>query len=279
MGPANEIGQAVDMLTCVEKDALLAAAVQAARAAGAIARRHLAAGLTVGSKGVAGPVTAADLEADACLRSLLLGACPDCGWLSEETPDSPDRLDRQCVWVVDPLDGTREYMEGLDEYAVAVALVAGGEPVLAVVYNPARDELFTAVRGRGSFRNGDRVACTRDDTLGRCTVLASPRTIRRGELASLDAEVGRLKPVGSLAYRLALVAAGLAGAAVTVRPKSEWDVCAGDLLVREAGGCTRDLAGRTPRYNQPKPVFRAGLVAGAPQLVQPLIERLRAHRP
>jgi myo-inositol-1(or 4)-monophosphatase len=201
-------------------------------------------------------LTRADREADALLRAELTAFTP-AAWLSEESVDDPARLHAGRVWVVDPLDGTREFVRGLPEYSVAVALVESGEPVLAAVHNPATGDLLAARRGGGAFRNGQPVRVAEGRGL-----LASRSESSHGEFAPL-AEEWDLRPLGSIQLKLALVAAGEAALTLSRGPKHEWDVCAGALLVAEAGGVTSDIGGAPLRYNQPRPKVR-GILAGAP---------------
>ena len=133
---------------------ILIQAIAATREAGALTLQYFGGPLEVAYKDRNDPLTAADLQADAYLKKALRDLRPDCGWLSEETVDDRQRLAKEAVWIVDPIDGTREFVEGIPEYVVAVALVEGGEPTLAVIYNPAQDEIFAAVTGGGTFRNG-----------------------------------------------------------------------------------------------------------------------------
>src|SRR5215831_3581734 len=130
----------------------LETAVRAARAAGAIVRGFYDRGVTVDYKDAErdNPVTAADTQADACIREIIRGAFPADGWLSEETADSRERLTRRRVWIVDPLDGTKEFIQHIPEFCVCIALVEDGRPVVAVEYNPAAHRLYAAVRGGGT---------------------------------------------------------------------------------------------------------------------------------
>ena len=132
-------------------------AVKTVKAAGELILKYFRGAHEVREKGRNNPVTSADLAADSHLREAIARAFPDDGWLSEETADSPDRLDRKRVWVVDPMDGTKEFVQGLPEFAVSVALVEQEKPKLAVVYNPARDDLFAAEAGYGAFRGNSRL--------------------------------------------------------------------------------------------------------------------------
>lgn len=225
------------------------------------------------------PVTDADLAANTFLKEQLLGAFPECGWLSEETADTPQRLGAERLWIIDPIDGTREFVAGIPEYAVSVALVEQGEPVVGVIYNPPAGQLFAAIRGGGAFLNGKRIFCSEAPSLDQATLIVSRSETKRGEIEPLRPHLKEVKPVGSVAYKLAVVAAGLGGDFnVSVQPKSEWDVCAGDLLVREAGGQMLDLEGQVRRYNQPDPRIEGGLVAGNPRLVRAMLELLTSLR-
>lgn len=235
---------------------MIDAVLRAARRAGRAIEEVQRSGFYVESKGDAGPVTEADRRADAILRHELLGL-ESAGWLSEETVDDATRLGRDALWVVDPLDGTKEFVDGIPQYCVAIGLVRAGEPVLGVVHNPATDDTFWAERGRGAWRNGTAIQVAE----GRC-LLASRSELKRGEFDPFHAG-WELSPVGSIQLKLALVAAGDAAVTLSRGPKHEWDVCAGALLVAEAGGRVTDLLGGPLRYNQPFPKVK-GILAGAP---------------
>jgi myo-inositol-1(or 4)-monophosphatase len=203
-------------------------------------------------------VTEADHAADAFLRRRLPGVMA-AGWLSEETADTPERHTAERLWVVDPLDGTREFLRGLPEYGVAVALVERGEPVLGVVHNPATGETVVAERGSGAWCGGARLSVAEGDLL-----LVSRTEVELGEFAPFDGQGWRQQATGSIQYKLAQVARGQAALTLSRGPKHEWDVCAGALLVHEAGGVATDLFGGPLRYNQPFPKVR-GILAGAPE--------------
>ena len=234
---------------------LLAETCRIATAAGELIERIRVEGFEASTKGDHSPVTRADHEADALLRSRLQKLRP-VGWLSEETADNPARLSLDRLWVVDPLDGTKEFVKGLPEYSVAVALVEHGEPLLGVVHNPATGDTFSAARGAGAFRNGQPIKCS-DGPL----VLASRSETARGEFEPF-ADAWEVRPVGSIQLKLALVAAGEAAVTFSRGPKHEWDVCAGALIVSEAGGAATDVFGGPLRYNQPFPKVK-GILAGA----------------
>ena len=266
----------------------LEAAVAAAREAGRILLSHFGAAKEIRDKGKESggrssrspgaarydPVTQADLEVDACLRERLTAASPGCGWLSEESVDSPSRIGKRRLWIVDPIDGTMEFLNQIGEFGTSIALVEDGDPVVAVVFNPVAGELFSAVRGGGCFLNGKRVFCTAANRLDRATLIVSRSETARGEIDPLRPHFARVRPVGSVAYKLALVAAGLGDLNVSLKPKNEWDVCAGDLLVREAGGRMLDLEGQVRRYNQLCTLVKPGLVAGNESLSAQMLELL-----
>lgn len=238
----------------------LALAKKAARGAGEILRGYWRrGGYKIGSKGHDNPVTAADLEADRAIKKLLRDPFPGYGWLSEETVDNDDRLECRRVWIVDPLDGTKEFINGIPEFAVAIALVEDGVPVLGVTYNPIKREMYWAARGVGCHLNTQRVRVTRKRTLKRATVLASRSETARGEWQVFGGML-KVSPTGSVAYKLAMVAAGNADATFTRSPKSEWDIASGAALVIEAGGTITDIKGREIRFNQ-RNVKLEGLIA------------------
>ncbi len=216
------------------------------------------------------PVTAADHAADLVLREILPRAGE--GWLSEESVDDPVRLDRLRVWVVDPIDGTREFIQGIPEWCISIGLVEEGVPVAGGIYNPATGELVLGSVETGVTYN-DAPASVTDPADGEpVTVLASRSETKRGEWGRFnDDERFLVRPCGSVAYKLGLVAAGRADATWTLVPKSEWDVAAGTALVRAAGGAVTLADGAEPRFNQRKPKF-PNFVAAGPEISRRLIE-------
>lgn len=213
------------------------------------------------------PVTTADLKADSILKEGLLRNFPGTGWLSEETRDDHTRLDKELVWVVDPIDGTKEFVSGIPEYAVSVALVERGEPVLSAVYNPAAEELFTAAKGQGAWLNGEPISA--GHAMGeKLVLLASRSEVKRGEFEPFE-PVAEIRPCGSIAYKLALIAVGVADATFSLGPKNEWDIAAGVLLVSEAGGCVADKKGKIFTFNQPSTLVD-GIVAATEHSVGPV---------
>ncbi|MDI9261001.1 3'(2'),5'-bisphosphate nucleotidase CysQ [Alicyclobacillus sendaiensis] len=222
------------------------------------------------------PVTTADLACDAFLKERLLALLPEAGWLSEETKDRPDRLEKRWVWIVDPIDGTREFVRRIPEYAVSVALARDGEPVAGAVVNPATGDLFLGAVGVGAWRNGKPITCSRDRG-ERLTILGSRSEMNRGEFEPF-ADVLDVRAVGSIAYKLALVAAGEADGTFSLGPKHEWDIAAGVALVLAAGGQVHDGAGRPFRFNRPNTLTR-GIVAATREAHADLALLLERHAP
>lgn len=254
----------------------LAIARKAALAAGRILLRHWRQrAYRVGSKGPSGPVTDADLQADHAIKKILMAAFPDYGWLSEETADDGGRLKCERVWIVDPLDGTREFINRVPEFCASIAMAERGAPVLGVTYNPVRRELFWAARGAGCHLGNRRVHVTRTRVVRRAAVLASRSEIGRGEWRVFERAV-KVVPSGSVAYKLALVAAGKGDATFTRSPKNEWDIASGAALIAEAGGRMTDIRGRKLRFNRPK-VKLHGLIASNGILHDALAALARRH--
>jgi myo-inositol-1(or 4)-monophosphatase len=249
----------------------LDAAVRAAREAGAIIRALYGTDVDVTEKGdrAQSPLTVADTRANTAIEAILRGEFPQDGWLSEETEDSPARLERRRVWIVDPLDGTREFVLEIPELAVAIALVEDGTPIVGVTYNPIRDELFAAARGAGATLNGRPIHVSARTTLDGATLLASRSEDARGEWDPFKPRC-RVELTGSVAYKIALVAAARGDATFTLTPKHEWDVCSSVCVVEAAGGRVTDLAGRPLRFNRPLPRLD-GLVASNARLHDPLL--------
>ncbi len=196
------------------------------------------------------PVTTGDLTVNTILQEKLFEAFPEIGWLSEETRDNPERLTKDLVWIVDPIDGTKEFVEGIPEYAISVALVKNGEPVIGLVLNPLRDELYTAIKGMGAFLNGEPITVAENPS-DKLVLLASRSETKRGEWEQFK-EFAEIIPTGSIAYKLAVVAAGKDDGTFSLGNKNEWDIVAGQLLIEEAGGKVSDKYGQGFKYNQEK---------------------------
>ncbi len=211
----------------------------------------------------AGPVTEADLAVNAMLEHNLPAARPDYGWLSEETEDSQDRLSKSRVFIIDPIDGTRSFAEGSRTWAHSLAIVDEGEVTAAVIYLPVRDLLYAAAKGQGATLNGTPIRVSGVTDLKSAEILAAkPNLDARHWLQGQPPEFLRnYRP--SLAYRMALVAQGRFDGMLTLRPSWEWDIAAGDLIIREAGGVCSDRSGRPLRFNNAHPRLSGVIAAGA----------------
>ncbi|MEE8437782.1 MAG: 3'(2'),5'-bisphosphate nucleotidase CysQ [Candidatus Neomarinimicrobiota bacterium] len=249
----------------------------AARAAGKLILDYYNSEFEVRSKGFNNPVTTADKAADDYLKNTLTLARPRFGWLSEETLDSKTRLTRDWVWVVDPLDGTKEFIAGIPNFVVSIGLVHKGSPVLGVLYNPVTAEMFSAEAGKGAFLNDKAINCKSKLRLQDMTILNSRSETGRGLWNAFKNDFKYLRPVGSVAYKMGLTAAGQADIFATLRPKNEWDICAGTCIIIEAGGKVIDLNGDDLIFNQKSTLITPGLIAGAPQSVDKVFELLRGE--
>ncbi len=218
------------------------------------------------------PVTEADKAVDAVLRKELLRDGE--GWLSEETLDDPSRLEKSRVWVVDPLDGTREFVAGIPEFCVSVGMVENGIPIAGGICNPVTNEIFIGSRESGVTYNGKPAQPSQRKELKGSMVLASRSEVKRGEWKQFESANFKVRPMGSVAYKLALVSAGLADITFTLVPKNEWDVAAGAALVESAGGWVRTLDNQPLRCNNRNPLL-SGLLAGGPHLREELMSMLQ----
>jgi myo-inositol-1(or 4)-monophosphatase len=247
---------------------LLKAAVEEA---GKLAHSYFRQEVAVRRKKDGTEVSDADIAVNEALKERLLGGRPDYGWLSEESEDDATRLERRLVWMVDPIDGTNAFLRHIPEWTISAALVQEGKPVAGAVFNPATGEFFHAIRGRGAFLNGTQIKVTGRETLEGALFIASGGLFKKRIWKEPWPGV-ESRWVNSVAYRLALVAAGRADATVSLSAKCEWDLAAGVLIVEEAGGVVTDHHGHAFRFNLPIPRFPS-LVAAPPRLHAKLIER------
>jgi len=197
------------------------------------------------------PVTAADLAANDVLLELL--PSENEGWLSEETADSPERLRYRRVWVVDPLDGTREFVDGIPEWCISIGLVEDGIPVAGGILSPSTDQLVLGAVESGVTLNGEAIRATARKSLEGALILASRSEWKRGEWDRYENAPFTVRPCGSVAFKLGQVAAGLADGTWTLVPKHEWDVAGGAALMLAAGGTLLHADGSRPRFNQASP--------------------------
>ena len=227
-------------------------------------------------KGGDGPVTEADHALDELLHKALVR--PGEGWLSEETHDDGHRIGMERVWVVDPIDGTRGFLEGRPEWCVSVALSVDGEITAAGILNPWANEAYLAERDGTTTLNGETARVSDHGELSSdVTILASRTEVRWGMWNRFRGEPFKVLMIGSIAYKMALVAAGKADAVISLEPKNEWDVAAGVLLVEAAGGVVTDADGRPMQFNR-RDTLLDGVIAAGPN-THAAIRELMTRRP
>jgi myo-inositol-1(or 4)-monophosphatase len=237
------------------------------REAGRIAAGRCGTAFDRWEKAPGNPVCAVDLEVDAFLRERLTKLDPEAGWLSEETLDASDRIERPRLWVVDPIDGTRDFLRGRSGWAVSVALVEERVPVLGVLDAPARGEHWTAAKGKGAWRNGARLRAS-----GR-TELVGAR-VPADQLPKVDSDLVAVAKPNSIALRIAMVAAGEADLVATLRWGFEWDIAAAALIAAEAGATVTGALGQPLAFNTASGAAFGVLVA-APGIHEAAVERIR----
>lgn len=249
-------------------------------AAGGIIARHYAAPSAATRKADGSPVTLADTETNGFLRRELAGLLPAAGWLSEESKDDLERLRREWVWVVDPLDGTKEFVRRIPELAVSVGLVRQGQVVLGVVLNPITGEGASAMAD-GEFHSWGFTARSGAPAraLSKATACVSRTEVEDGSIRACLQVVKEARVVGSVAYKLLRVAVGLEDLTFSVQPKSEWDICGGVALLAGAGKTYRRFDGRPLSFNQRDTRIRCGAAAGPAELVNSLLASLAAIEP
>ena len=250
----------------LNRDAVIAATQEAAALAFASWRKGAVPDTKVWEKSENNPVSDIDMAVDALLTTRLRAILPDAAWLSEETVDDPARLDARLLWLVDPIDGTRDYVRGRSGWCVSVALVADGLPVFAVMAAPAEGKLWVAANGEGVTCNGERLFGSR-----RLDFIGS--RVPADDLPRLDSDLVTVTKPNSIAMRMTMVACDRADLVATLRWGNEWDVAAAHLVAQEAGGVVTDALGQPISYNKPKPLD-FGLICCAPGIHQAAVDRL-----
>jgi myo-inositol-1(or 4)-monophosphatase len=264
-------GSAQDIIS--SRDAALL--TDTVREAGALALSLFRTELKNWTKGASSPVSEADIAANDLIESRLRSARPDYGWLSEESADDETRLGKHLVWIVDPIDGTRSYLAGREDWCVSVALVEDTAPVLAAVFAPVTDEFFFAARGGGAWRNQARLHATSGTELDFSRVAGPKPLVQR--LSREAAEITLYPRIGALALRLCRVAEGRLDAAFAGGQSRDWDLAAANLIVQEADGNMTALSGDSIQYNR-REVTHGVLVAAGRDRHASIIEHFR-HRP
>jgi myo-inositol-1(or 4)-monophosphatase len=236
-------------------------------AAGIIASSYFRRELKTWTKENASPVSEADIVVDRYLAAALLAARPGYGWLSEETADNPSRLACERVFVVDPIDGTRGFIAGEDSWTVCLAVVENGVPIAGVVFAPARNEMYDAVKGGGARLNAEPLVRRR--RAGSAPLIPAPGAVHQEmQAAGLDYVRGPAYP--SLAYRLVQVATGKIDAAVSRRGSQDWDIAAAAVILDEAGINFSDVCTGFPVFNK-RDVRHGALAALGDMSLQPLV--------
>lgn len=237
--------------------------ITAARKSGEIAKSYFGQSPEIWHKpDDAGPVTAADLAVNAMLHETLSTARTNYGWLSEETEDGAQRLTDEKIFVVDPIDGTRAFIEGSKDWSHSLAVVQNGSVTAAAVYLPMRDLMFSASLGGGAFLNGVPIAPSARTSFSSATILTHKANCHDKYWRDGGFPNAKIAFRSSLAYRLCLVAQGRFDAMITLRPTWEWDIAAGALIVSEAGGMATDQRGQALRFNNLHPQLDGLVAAG-----------------
>lgn len=245
--------------------------IHAVREGGAIAKAAFGSKVETWDKSKGNPVTEVDLAVDRRLNETLTAARPDYGWLSEESSDNEERLAKRRVFIVDPIDGTLAFIKHKPEFTICAAIIEAGRPTAAAIFNPCTDELYTAAKDRGAHLNARPIRVTAREALAGCRMLVAQDVIRHPAWPEPwpPMELGKR---ASIAYRLALVAAGEYDAMMALSTKHEWDLAAGDLIIAEAGGTVTTHTGAPIAYNQRIPNIRSILCAG-PALHRQMLDR------
>lgn len=233
--------------------------VAAVREAGQLALGKFRAPLKTWSKDNFSPVSEADIAVNEFLQERLRDPSGRIGWLSEETEDDPERLRAPLLWIIDPIDGTRAFIEGREDWSIAAALVQDGRPVVAALFAPVHDEMFAAIAGGGATRNGAPIHPT-DGGMAHARIAGPQGYLRR--LEAVSPPFVALPKIHSLALRFARVAQGAVDAALASGNSHDWDLAAADLLVHEAGGALTTFSGQNLTYNKPDPVHPPLVAAG-----------------
>ena len=246
--------------------------IVAARKAGDIAADFFKSAPKVWDKPAGqGPVTEADLAVDTMLRETLTAVRPSYGWLSEETDDTSDRLSTTRQFIIDPIDGTRAFIDGSKDWAHSLAIVENGQVIAGVVYLPMKDQMFAAWHGKGATLNGETLHI--EGTATPPTILTNTPTMdvtnwKNAQPPKVDRHFR-----SSLAYRMCLVAEGRFDGMITLRPSWEWDIAAGALILTEAGGTVTDKKGAPLRFSNPHPQVN-GVIGAVPTFHQTLADQL-----
>ncbi|MDB5518787.1 MAG: inositol monophosphatase [Tardiphaga sp.] len=242
------------------------------REAGALALSMFRTELRMWTKGASSPVSEADIAVNDLIQARLQSATPDYGWLSEESADDSSRLGKRLTWIIDPIDGTRGYLAGREDWCVSAALVEDASPLVAAVFAPATDEFFFATRGKGATCNGALIRATSGTGLDFSRIAGPKPLVER--LTQTGEDITLYPRIGSLALRLCRVADGRIDAAFAGGQSRDWDLAAADLIVHEANGSMTALAGDAILYNREEVTHGVLVAAGRDRHAQ-LVEHFR----
>ena len=254
-----------------------ALALNAARAGGIVAKSFFRGHFEVHEKKPGDPVSDADIAVNKEIVSIIQTSRPHDTFISEEMPLPHKRSEAKRVWIIDPIDGTKAFIEGIAEFAISIALVCNQKSIVAAVYNPITDQLFDAFKGGGTRLNGKEVTTSNVSALPDLVLGTSKNELRQQLWSHLFPEA-TLRQVDAIAYKLALVAAGKLDGVIAFRPKSDWDIAAGDLLVQEGGGIMTDIVGTPHKYNQNN-ILHENLIASGAAIHPVLLGRVKTGAP
>ncbi len=255
----------IDLDSIVVRDALAASFVDVMRDAGELALGYFRQGAKtsaeVTTKPGGSPVTEADFLVDRFLKEKLEALVPAAAWLSEETADTDARLSNSLVLIVDPIDGTRAFVNGDATWAIAVGLIADGRPIMGVIHAPALKETYVATKGQGAFLNGQPIAVSKCPSINSTARVSGPSPLALS-LNATGMQFSLQPKIPSLAMRIARVASAHLDAAFASEHAHDWDIAAADLILNEAGGVLSSLQDGPLIYNRSD--TQHGLLTAAP---------------
>jgi len=247
---------------------------QVTEEAGRIALSYFARDIHTWEKSPNNPVSEADIAVDTFLRTTLMQNRTGYGWLSEETEDQPERLRCGRLWIVDPIDGTRSFLKGGENWGISVALVQDTKPIVAAFYAPVKNAFYFAERGRGVTKNGMNITVSNQSDINQARMMGDPSAFKSKKFWPTPwPETMYAEQANSIALRICQIADGQFDCCVTLRPKNDWDVAAADLILEEAGGLLTTGTGKRLVFNREKPLHDH-IVATCPSLVEPVMERV-----
>ena len=245
------------------------------REAGRIALSYFARDIKTWDKSPNNPVSEADMAVDTFLRTTLMQNRTGYGWLSEETEDQPERLRCGRLWIVDPIDGTRAFLAGGDDWGISVALVQDQKPIIAAFYAPVKDAFYFAEIGCGATKNDQPITVTNQQNLSAARMMGDPSAFKANKFWPVAwPDTMYSEQANSIALRICQIADGQFDCCVTLRPKSDWDVAAADLILREAGGVLTTGDGVGLLFNREQPLHKH-IVAGNAHLTPPIMDRVK----